>query len=77
MKERITKNGIDYVLVGDYYIFEIADFLQKNLDSNIKSCIIILTEPTTPLIFHAQPGGTFLFMGCFMYQYPKQILTIE
>ena len=33
--------------------------------------------PTTPLIFHAQPGGTFLFMGCFMYQYPKQILTIE
>ena len=26
--------------------------------------------------FHAQPGGTFLFMGCFMYQYPKQILTI-
>ena len=29
MKERITKNGIDYVLVGDYYIFEIADFLQK------------------------------------------------
>ena len=30
-------------------------------------CIIILTEPTTPLIFHAQLGGTFLFMGCFMY----------
>ena len=29
------------------------------------------------LIFHAQPGGIFLFMGCFMYQYPKQILTIE
>ena len=28
-------------------------------------------------MFHAQPGGTFLFMGCFMYQYPKQILTIE
>lgn len=26
--------------------------------------------------FHAQPGGTFSFMGCFMYQYPKQILTI-
>ena len=51
-------------------------FLQKNIDSNLKSCIIILTEPTTPLIFHAQPGGTFSFMGCFMYQYPKQILTI-
>ena len=27
--------------------------------------------------FHAQPGGTFSFMGCFMYQYPKQILTIS
>ena len=37
---------------------------------------MIITEPTTPLIFHAQPGGTFLVMGCFMYQYPKQILTI-
>ena len=36
----------------------------------------MLTEPTTPLIFHAQPGGTFSFMGCFMYRYPKQILTI-
>ena len=37
---------------------------------------MIVTEPTTPLIFHAQPGGTFSFVGCFMYQYPKQILTI-
>ena len=36
-----------------------------------------MTEPTTPLIFHAQPGGTFSFMGYFMYQYSKQILTIE
>ncbi len=26
--------------------------------------------------FYAQPGGTFSFMGCFMYQYPKKILTI-
>ena len=40
---------------------------KRNLDSNIGNCIIILTEPTTPLIFHAQLGGTFLFMGCFMY----------
>ena len=39
--------------------------------------MLILTEPTTPLIFHAQPGGIFLFMECFIYQYPKQILTIE
>ena len=23
MKERITKNGIDYVLVGDYYILDL------------------------------------------------------
>ena len=27
--------------------------------------------------FYAQPGGTFLRMGYFTYQYPKQILTIE
>ena len=49
---------------------------KRNLDNRNKSCIMIITEPTTPLIFHAQPGGTFAFMGCFMYQYPKQILTI-
>ena len=52
-------------------------FYKRNLDSHVGNCIIILTEPTTPLVFHAQPGGIFLFMGCFMYQYPKQILTIE
>ena len=51
-------------------------FSKKNLDSRNKSCTIIVTEPTTPLIFHAQPGGTFSFIGCLMYQYPKQILTI-
>ena len=51
-------------------------FSKRNLDSHNKSCIMIVTEPTTPPIFHAQPGGTFSFMGCFMYQYPKQILTI-
>ena len=38
---------------------------------------MLVTEPTMPLIFHAQPGGTFSFMGCFMNQYPKQILTIS
>ena len=48
-------------------------FSKRNLDSHNKNCIMIVTEPTTPLIFHAQPGGTFLFMGCFMYQYPKQM----
>ena len=47
-----------------------------NLDRCSKNGMIISTEPTTPLIFHAQPGGTFLFMGCFMYHYPKRILTI-
>ena len=26
--------------------------------------------------FYAQPGGTFLSMECFMYQYLKQMLTI-
>ena len=63
-----------------YVLQEIVEacilFSKRNLDSHNESCIMIATEPTTPLIFHAQPGGTFLFMGCFMYQYPKQILTI-
>ena len=52
-------------------------FYKRNLDSNIRNSIIILTEPTTPLIFHAQPGGTFSFVDYFMYQYPKQSLIIE
>ena len=50
-------------------------FYKRNLDSIIENCIINPIEPTKPLIFHAQPGGTFLFMGCFMYQYPKQIVV--
>ena len=44
---------------------------KRNLDSNIGNCIIILTEPTTPLIFHAQPGGIFLFMGVFYVSVSK------
>ena len=27
--------------------------------------------------FYAQPGGTFSFVDYFMYQYPKQSLTIQ
>ena len=38
---------------------ETAVFYKRNLDSNIECRTIILTESTTPLIFHAQPGGTF------------------
>ena len=70
--------GIPHVKIGiiSKKQWKVADFYKRKLDSNIGNCIIILTEPTTPLIFHAQPGGTFSFMGCFMYQYPKQILTI-
>ena len=52
-------------------------FHKRNLDSNIGNCIIILTEPTTPLIFHAQLGGTFLFMGCFMYCDTNQLDSIK
>ena len=50
-------------------------FYKRNLDSNIECCTIILTEPTTPLIF--MPTGGLFTMGYFMYQYPKQSLTIE
>jgi len=35
-----------------------------------------VTEPTTPLIFMRNSVGLFHLWGCFMYQYPKQILTI-
>lgn len=46
-----------------YSLRKMSIFCKRNLDSNLKSCTIILTEPTTPLMFHAQPGGTFSFMG--------------
>ena len=38
-------------------------FLKRKLDSRNKSCILIVTEPTTPLIFYAQPGGIFYLWG--------------
>lgn len=36
---------------------ETAVFYKRNLDSNIECCTIILTEPTTPLIFMRNPVG--------------------
>ena len=61
MKERITKNRIDYVLQ------EIVEacilFSKRNLDSHNKSCIMIVTEPTTPLIFMRNPVGLFHLWG--------------
>ena len=34
-------------------------FYKRNLDSNIEYCTIMLTEPTTPLIFMRNPVGLF------------------
>ena len=56
---------------GSSYFFE-----KRDLDSCNKSCIMMLTEPATPLVSMRNPVGLFLFMGYFMYQYPKQVLTI-
>ena len=36
---------------------ETAVFYKRNLDSNIECCTIVLTEPTTPLIFMRNPVG--------------------
>ena len=36
---------------------ETSVFYKRNLDSNIECCTIILTEPTTPLIFMRNPVG--------------------
>ena len=38
-------------------------FLKRNIDGNFKSCIISLTEPTTPLIFMRNPVGLFCLCG--------------
>lgn len=52
-------------------------FHESKLDIRFENCIITITEPTTPLVSMRNPVGLFLFVGCFMYRYPKQILTIE
>lgn len=38
-------------------------FYKRNLDSNIECCTVILTEPTTPLIFMRNPVGLFYLWG--------------
>ncbi len=38
-------------------------FQKRNLDSHNKNSIIILTEPTTPLIFMRNPVGLFHLWG--------------
>lgn len=41
------------------------------------SPILIVTEPATPLVYYAQPGGTFILSEVpVMNPYPKRILTI-
>ena len=51
-------------------------FYKRNLDSNIECCTIMLTEPTTPLIFMRNPVGLFI-CGLFYVSVSKQSLTIE
>lgn len=51
-------------------------FRIKTFDSIINRCTIILIEPTMPLIFTHKPVGLFIYEVIFMYNYPKQILTI-
>ena len=45
---------------------ETAVFYKRNLDSNIECCTIILTEPTTPLIFMRNPVGPFYLWGFYV-----------
>ena len=45
-------------------------FYKRNLDSNIRNSIIILTEPTTPLIFMRNPVGLFIY-GVFYVSISK------
>lgn len=40
-----------------------SGFWKNNLDSDNERCIIILTEPTTPLIFMRNPVGLFHLGG--------------
>ena len=54
--------------------WEVADFYKRNLDSNIECCTIMLTEPTTPLIFMRNPVGLFI-CGLFYVSVSKTIIN--
>ena len=49
-------------------------FYKRNLDSNIEYCTIMLTEPTTPLIFMRNPVGLFI-CGLFYVSVSKTIIN--
>ena len=49
-------------------------FYKRNLDSNIECCTIMLTEPTTPLIFMRNPVGLFI-CGLFYVSVSKTIIN--
>ena len=49
-------------------------FYKRNLDSNIECCTIILTEPTTPLVFMRNPVGLFTY-GVFYVSVSKTIIN--
>ena len=57
--EEKNDGKFDYCSGNEKRHARFKNFYKRNLDGNPRNCIIILTEPTTPLIFHAQPGGTF------------------
>ena len=52
-------------------------FYKRNLDSNIECCTIILTEPTTPLIFMRNPVGLFHLWIILCISIQNKSLTIE
>ena len=53
----------------------LLSFYKRNLDSNIECCTIILTEPTTPLIFMRNPVGLFYLWGVLCISIQNKILT--
>lgn len=46
-------------------------FLKRKLDSRNKSCILIVTEPTTPLIFSCATRWDFFIYGVFYVSISK------
>ena len=61
--------------IGNQDMWRLKEICSENLE--LMNAGIILRHNGKLPIFYAQPGGTFSFVDYFMYQYPKQSLTIE
>ncbi|MFR2234847.1 MAG: TnpV protein [Lachnospiraceae bacterium] len=67
MKERITKNGIDYVLVGDYYILDLKLLEEERPIGKYGRMHREYLRENNPILFND------LVLGCQLWTYLTDI----